>query len=134
MKTREICLYEIPLVLGKVSAGTGYIPTDYIDKYLTFDSNLIKNPEATFCVKVIGDSMKDASIFDGDQLLVDTSIEVTSGKIVIARLEDKFLVKKLSLEKDSIQLLSFNENFPVIVINTTDFEIIGVVITIIRNL
>ncbi len=78
--------------------------------------------------------MKDASIFDGDQLLVDTSIEVTSGKIVIARLEDKFLVKKLSLEKDSIQLLSFNENFPVIVINTTDFEIIGVVITIIRNL
>ena len=65
----------------------------------SFDINraLIKNPVATFLVRVAGDSMRNAGIFDGDILLVDRSAEVRNGAAVVAALDGELVVKYLRL-------------------------------------
>ncbi|MCJ7602937.1 MAG: LexA family transcriptional regulator, partial [Desulfobulbaceae bacterium] len=73
-----------PLFLCGVSAGFPSPADDYIDRLLDLNDLLIKNPPATFFVKVAGDSMTGAGIYDGCILIVDRSIEATNGRIVIA--------------------------------------------------
>ena len=84
-----------PLFMCGVSAGFPSPADDYIERLLDLNELLIKNPPATFFVKVAGDSMTGAGINDGDILIVDRSIEATNRKIVIAAVNGELTVKRL---------------------------------------
>ena len=73
-----------PLFLSGVSAGFPSPADDYLDRKLDLNEHLIKNPAATFFVRVAGDSMTGAGINDNDILVVDRSLEPCNGSIVIA--------------------------------------------------
>jgi DNA polymerase V len=88
-----------PLFLSGVSAGFPSPVEDYVDRKLDLNELLIKNPAATFFVRVAGDSMIDAGIHNDDILIVDRALEAGNGKIVIAVYNGELTVKRLLQDK-----------------------------------
>lgn len=102
-------------------------------KTVDLNSLLIKNPVVSYFVRVSGDSMIDAGIFDNDILLVDRSLEVISGDIVVAALNGCFTVKEFRSEP--LALIPHNEAMSPILISPNDeFELFGVVAGLVRTL
>src|SRR5699024_5395184 len=70
--------------VGRVPAGCPSPSQDYSDTQIELTEMLIRDELATCIVRVCGDSMEGAGIFDGDELIVDRSIEPQDGHIVVA--------------------------------------------------
>lgn len=123
-----------PLFLCGVSAGFPSPADDYIEHQLDLNDLLIKNPPATFFVKVAGDSMTGAGIYDGSILIVDRSIEATHGRIVIAAVNGELTVKRLEMTDNSCRLVAENPNYsPLEITEENQFEIWGVVTSVIQQ-
>ncbi|MCX6235025.1 MAG: translesion error-prone DNA polymerase V autoproteolytic subunit [Bacteroidetes bacterium] len=127
-KTDNIDPKELPLYSTRISAGFPSPAEDFIDKKLDINEYLIKNPAATFIVKVHGNSMIKAGIYDGDLLVVDRSLESRDGKIVIGVIDGEFTVKRISKRGNKYFLVPENEEFKAIEITAEmDFKIWGIV-------
>jgi DNA polymerase V len=98
------------LATSKVYAGFPSPADDYADDRLRPDEYLIDNELASFMVRVKGDSMIEAGIFQGDVLIVDRSIKPRVGDIVLAELDGGFTIKYLGRDR----LIAGNPNYPVI--------------------
>ena len=103
---------KIPLHVAKIQAGFPAFCEDYIEDHLDLNQFLIKNPAATFFVKVTGESMIEAGIFEDDILIVDRSLTATNGKIVIAEVDGLLTVKRLVIKQDKVYLKAENKIFP----------------------
>ena len=118
----------LKLFNNTISAGFPSPADDFIDKKLDLNEYLIKNPSATFLVRVNGNSMINAGISNGDILIVDRSLEPNDGKVVIGVINSEFTVKRISKKGKRLFLNPENENFKPIEINEDmDFKIWGVV-------
>ena len=93
-----------PLFLARISAGFPSPADDYVESALDLNAYLVRNPAATFMVKVSGDSMIGAGIADGDILVVDRSEEAVHGRIVVAVLDGELTVKRLHV-RNGVRLL-----------------------------
>lgn len=125
--------YKIPFFSSKVEAGTPSVAEEHIEEMSDMNNFLIRNPETTFCVRVSGLSMIDAGIYEGDTLIVDSSIAPSRGKIVIAAIDGLLTVKKLGYEQGKPFLLPENSNFkPIPILENSNVHIWGVVTNIIR--
>ena len=90
---------KIPLFLSFVRASFHIPADDYKERPLDLNELLvIQHPEATFYVRVGGESMQDAGIDDGDVLVVDRAIDARHNAIIVAILNGKFTVKRLHQE------------------------------------
>lgn len=119
---------KIPLYSHKVAAGFPSPAEDYVEDRLDLNDKLIHNKEATFLLKVQGDSMINAGIQAGDILVVDKSIEASDGKIVIAALDGELTVKRLSIKRQGTWLVPENDNYsPIPIREESDVVIWGVV-------
>jgi DNA polymerase V len=128
--TFSLDLYQQP-----VSAGYPSSAEDYIEGKLDLNLHLVKNPAATFYVRVSGDSMTGAGIHSGDLLVVDRSLDPVSGRIVIAVLNGELTVKRLAFEGDRLILNAENENYPPIeVTEPQELSIWGVATSVIHLL
>ena len=124
-----------PFFLSGVSAGFPSPADDYLDRKLDLNEHLVKNPAATFFVRVAGDSMTGAGINDDDILIVDRSLEPSSNNIVIAVVNGELTVKRLIKKKNSCLLSAENPNYPPLTINEeTPLEIWGVATYAIHSL
>ena len=102
----------------------------------TIDLNraLITNPAATFCARVIGNSMVDAGINEGDLLIIDRSLTPNDGNIAVCFIDGDFTVKRLSVRDDGIYLTPANADFPELrVEEDSSFQVWGVVSHIIKR-
>jgi DNA polymerase V len=125
---------QLPVAGSRISAGFPSPADDFIENSLDLNLELIKNPTATFFVRVSGSSMKDAGIFDGDILIVDRSLRATNRKIVIAILNGELLVKRLCIRGDQYILMPENKNYsPIYLTNDSDLNIWGVVTNVIHK-
>jgi DNA polymerase V len=96
---------------------------------------LIKHPTATFLVKVAGDSMIDVGINPDDILVVDRSLEVKNGDIIIVAINGELTVKKLSKTSKGIFLMPANKKYqPIPLHDFNDNVIWGVVTNVIHKL
>ncbi len=97
---------------------------------------LVRNPAATFFMKVGGSSMKDMGIFEGDIVVIDRSLEPKNGSVVVAVINGTYTLKKIELmESKAPKLIPANKNFEPIEISKDDeFSVWGVVSSIIRKL
>ena len=130
-KTKE---YSLPMFLESVSAGFPSPADDYIEGKLDMNEFLIRNPSATFFVRVTGESMIDAGIQSGDILVVDRSLTPKSGSIVIAVINGELLVKRLQKEKNEIWLYPDNANYkPIEITSEMSFDVWGVVAFVIHS-
>lgn len=126
---------ELPIFMESVSAGFPSPADDYIDNKLDLNEFLIKNPSATFFVRVTGDSMVNAGIYSGDILVVDRSMEAKNGHVIIAVIDGELLVKRLRQTKKKIFLYPENSNFtPIEITSQMNFEVWGVVTNVIHSL
>ena len=95
---------------------------------------LVHNPSATFCVKAIGESMKDAGIKSGDIMIVDKSLEPKNRSIVLAVIDGEFTVKRVNLNDNELYLIPENSNFsPIKITQEMDFQVWGVVTYVIHK-
>jgi DNA polymerase V len=125
---------KLPLFLESVSAGFPSPADDYLEGKLDLNDLLVRNPTATFFVRVTGDSMIDSGIFSGDILVVDRSLEPKSGSIVIAVIDAELTVKRLHKQKNKVFLLPENQNYkPIEITREMSFEVWGVVSTVIHS-
>ena len=121
-------LIEIPYFLNKVRGGWPSPADDYIERPIDLNEHLIKNPAATYFVRVSGDSMIDAYIGDGAILVVDRSVEAKHKSIVIADINGSYACKRL-LTKPKVCLASENDKYPPIFFEENEeLQVIGVVI------
>ncbi|MGB8702815.1 MAG: translesion error-prone DNA polymerase V autoproteolytic subunit [Thermosynechococcaceae cyanobacterium] len=127
--------FSLNLYQQPVSAGYPSPAEDYIEGKLDLNLHLIKNPAATFYVRVSGDSMTGAGIHNGDLLVVDRSLDAVSGRIVIAVLNGELTVKRLCVEDDRLVLKAENDDYPPIDVNEPqDLCIWGVATSVIHLL
>lgn len=118
-----------PLFTSQPAAGFPAPGDDFVEKPLDLNDLLISNPTATFFVRVQGDSMEGARIFDGDILVVDRSVTATDGRIVVAAVFGELVVKRLKKFPNKAELISENDAYAPIQINEVDdVHIWGVVV------
>lgn len=103
----------------------------------TIDLNreLISNPSATFCARVIGNSMIDAGINNGDLLIIDKSLEPHNGDIAVCFIDGDFTVKRITIRDDALYLTSANGKYPEIKVSEeSNFQVWGIVSHVIKHL
>ena len=126
---------RLPLFLESVSAGFPSPADDYLDSRLDLNDFIVRNPSATFFVRVTGDSMLDAGIHSGDLLVVDRSLQAKDGSIVIAVIDGDLIVKRLHFQQKRLFLVPENENYkPIEIKPEMNFDIWGVVTNVIHPL
>ena len=123
--------YELPL-LGIVEAGFPSPAEEELVDTLTLDEFLIRNKEATYMLKVTGDSMIDAGILPGDIALVERGGEAKDGDIVIAQIDHQWTMKYFRKKGTKIFLEPANRKYKPIY-PKQDLEIAAVVKSIIRK-
>lgn len=114
--------------LSNTTVQAGAFTASHIDggDYITIDEHLVKKPSITELIPVVGDSMKDLGIMDGDIVVVEKRPFANIGDIVVAIIDDKFTIKTLGKEKDSYVLIPANKDFEIIR-PKEQFSIYGVV-------
>lgn len=95
-----------PLLAQPVPAGFPSPATDYVETRLSLDAHLIEQEDATFFVRVQGNSMVGFGIHDGDILVVDRSKELVDRSVVIAVVDGEFMVKQVCHVPDGVLLRS----------------------------
>ena len=124
-----------PLFLASVSAGFPSPAEDYIEGRLDLNRHLIKHPAATFFVRVAGDSMIGAGIHPGDILVVDRALEPQDSNVVIAVIDGELTVKRISQRQGKLFLVPDNQAYePLEILEEMEFEVWGVVTSVIHNL
>jgi len=119
-------------VLGTVEAGFPSPAEEELVDNLSLDDLLIQNREATFLLKVSGDSMTGAGIMQGDMVIVDKGLIPKSGDIVIAQVDGEWTMKYLRKRGDNVTLISANPKYQPIK-PKNELKIAGVVTAVVRK-
>jgi DNA polymerase V len=117
-----------------MSAGFPSPAQDYLDGKLDLNTYLIEHPAATFFMRMSGDAMIDAGIFDNDLLIVDRSIEPQNNSIIIAVLNGELTVKRIVKTKQTIYIENRLKEKSIKITQDIDFSIWGVVTKVIHEL
>jgi DNA polymerase V len=131
---REKDFVSLPLYLWSVAAGQPVMADNTVEKTLRVPSDLVPHPKNCYLLRVMGDSMEKALIFDGDLIIVDHASEPHHNNIIVASLNGEMTVKRLYAIGRKIMLLPENEKYAPIMIGEFDhFVIHGVVSGVFRN-
>ena len=116
------------------ATGFGAAADDYAERGIDLNEQLIKNKPATFFFRMKGDAMQDAGIFEGDVLIVDRSLKLVNGKIIVAILNGELLVRRFHKNFSSAFLIPENNRYKAInLAEFSDFAVWGVVTYIIHS-
>jgi repressor LexA len=129
---RDNNLLKIPIV-GRIRAGTPILAIEEIEEYISIDRNIFRD-ETGFGLRVIGESMIDAGILDGDIVFIGADTEVNNGDIVAAFIEDCATLKRFFRDGDVVRLVPENINMSAIILSIKDVKIIGRVMMVMRKL
>jgi repressor LexA len=121
-------LVEVP-ILGRVTAGQPILAVENREGALQLDPTLVKNTD-TFALRIEGDSMTGAGIFDGDYVLVRPQQSANNGDIVVALLEESVTVKRFYREAEGFRLQPENPRLTPMYV--PDVQICGKVVALIR--
>ena len=125
---------DVPFYQSNVPAGFPSPAENFMDLDLSLQDYLVQNPSATFCVRVTGDSMKNAGISSGDVMIIDRALEPKNNTIVLAVLDGEFTVKRIKKKGDDLFLNPENKDFKAIQITEEmNFQVWGVVTHIIHK-
>lgn len=125
----------IPLFASLVPAGFPSPADDYMEQPLDLNAYVTVHPEATFFVRVQGESMNHGEIHNGDILVVDRSLEARSGHVVIAALYGEMVVKRLQYTNGRWFLSPDNPAYkPVEITESSNYMIWGVVTHVLHTL
>ena len=121
-------LVNVPIIV-QVAAGQPILATENIENYFPIPAEYMPNAE-TFMLKVKGESMINAGIFNGDAILVERCISARNGDMVVALIDDSATVKTFYKEDGHIRLQPENDTMDPIIV--PDCEILGKVFGVFR--
>ncbi|MEJ7603201.1 MAG: transcriptional repressor LexA [Kofleriaceae bacterium] len=127
---------EIP-ILGRVAAGHPILAVEHATDTVRVDRVLIGGHREVFGLRIVGESMIEDGIFDGDYVFVKKTPSANPGDIVVAMIEGEATVKRYYPEGDRIRFQPANSNMTPIIVRRADFksvDIIGIVVGIYRKL
>lgn len=119
---------NVPIV-GQVAAGQPILAVENVESYFPIPMEFMPN-EQCFMLKVHGDSMINAGIFDGDTILVEQRQTARNGEMVVALVDDSATVKTFYQEADHIRLQPENDSMDPIIV--PDCQILGKVFGVFR--
>ena len=125
---------EIPL-LGRVAAGAPILAEEHIEDTIAIDGSFVRAGKH-FALRVKGDSMKNAGIFDGDIVIVRHEAPVRSGEIGVVLIGDEATVKRVFPRREKLLLLPENDDYEPIEVRPGDPEarVAGKVVGVFRRL
>lgn len=130
--TPKYTVVNVPVV-GRVTAGQPITAIENVEEYFPLPDTLVPSEEQVFMLEVMGDSMIDAGILDGDYVIVKQQQTANNGEIVVAMTEeDEATVKRFFKEKDSIRLQPENPTMEPIMLRNV--SILGKVIGVYRHM
>ncbi len=122
----------LPLV-GQVAAGQPILAEENIEELVDVPA-FLRRDDDDFVLRVKGDSMTDAGIFNGDFIVVHTQEQAQNGEIVVALVEDEATTKRFYREGRSVRLQPENDLYEPIVVSADDVQIVGRVVGVLRQL
>lgn len=118
-----------------IHAGFPSPATDYMTQAIDLNKELVRHPAATFYGRVVGDSMIDAGVDEGDILVIDKALEARDGDMAVCFVDGEFTLKYIYIREDGIVLKPANPKYPEIEITEgVDFKMWGVVTYIIKKI
>ena len=118
---------------GDVKAGFPS-PADDMREKLDLVRLLVRHPASTFFFRVSGTSMVDASLDEGDIIIVDKSLEPHDGCIAVCHIDGEFTVKRVAIDAHGVKLMPANERYePIRITEQNDFIVWGVVTFVIKR-
>lgn len=132
--TDDVNAVKVP-VLGRIRAGNPILAVEEVEEYIPISSEVTKD-ENLFALRVVGDSMIKAGIFEGDIVVARKANDVHNGDIVIALVDgpgdDKeATVKRYLFEDNKIKLVPENDNYEIMIFDNV--QIVGKVVSLVRN-
>jgi repressor LexA len=125
----------IPLV-GRVAAGNPILAQEHIEDRVQLDPTFFK-PQADYLLQVVGDSMIDIGIFEGDYLAVHNTPVANNGDIIVARVDDEVTVKRLTTTRSKyiVHLQPENSDYSAIEVDLRNqqFQIEGISVGVLRR-
>ncbi len=116
------------------ATGFGAAADDFMERGIDLNEQLVKNKPATYFFRMKGDAMRDAGIFDKDVLIVDRSLNLVSGKIIVAVLNGDLLVRRFHKNFSSAFLVPENSRYkPINLAEFSDFNVWGVVTYVVHQ-
>jgi len=122
--------HNVPLV-GRIAAGGPILAEQNVEELFPLPASLVGEGEL-FMLKVVGDSMIDVAICDGDYVVIRSQKDANKGEIVAAMIDGEATVKTLSKKNGQIWLLPANDSYQPI--DGNQAEILGVVTAVLRSL
>ena len=123
-----------PMAQDGIHAGFPSPATDYMTQAIDLNKELVKHPAATFYGRVVGDSMIDAGVDEGDILVIDRSLTAKDGDMAVCFVDGEFTLKYLRMKDNQLTLVPANPNYPQIQITEgVEFRMWGVVTYIIKK-
>ena len=123
-------------IIGRVAAGNPVLAEEHIEDYCDLPASFFK-PSADYFLTVLGDSMIDIGIFDGDLLAVHSTPVANNGDIVVARIDNEVTVKRLhkTKQKHLLELLPENADYEPIQVDLREqeFAIEGLSVGVLRR-
>lgn len=126
---------ELPkMAQDGIHAGFPSPATDYMTQAIDLNRELVRHPAATFYGRVVGDSMIDAGVEEGDILVIDKALEACDGDMAVCFVDGEFTLKYLRFRDGGLILVPANENYPEIEVKEgSDFKMWGVVTYVIKK-
>ncbi len=118
-------------ILGQIAAGAPILAEENVEDTFPLPMDLVREEDNVFMLRVRGDSMINAGIFDGDLVAGRQQNIANNGEIVAAMIENEATVKRFFKDRGQIRLVAENPAYEPIV--TQDCEILGKVILSIRR-
>lgn len=126
----------VPIV-GRVAAGQPILAVENVEDTVRVDRFFVGNHQDVFALRVVGDSMIEAGILDGDYVFVKKTPTALPGDIVVAMIDEEATVKRYFPESDRIRFEPANSNMSSIIVKKSEFrsvDLIGVVVGVYRKL
>lgn len=119
---------KLPFADQGIHAGFPSPAQDYMEAAIDLNSELVAHPSSTFYGRVVGCSMIDAGIEEGDIIVIDKSLEPRNGDMAVCFIDGEFTLKYIDIQPDGMWLRPANVNFPPIhVTEDNDFVVWGIV-------
>lgn len=127
---------DVP-ILGRVAAGQPILAVEQATDTVKIDRMLLGGHREVFGLRIVGESMIEDGIFDGDYVFVNKTPSARTGDIVVAMIEGEATVKRYYPEGDVIRFQPANSNMQPILVRKSEFksvDIIGIVVGVYRKL
>jgi repressor LexA len=121
LRDADVATVRVPL-LGRVAAGAPVLAFEESDQSLAIDAFLLGGPGQVFALKVVGESMIEAGICDGDYLFVRRRDEGRPGEIVVVIVDGEATCKRFYPEGDRVRLQPENRHMAPIIVHRSEYR------------